>query len=409
MQTKTVLILAALTAAVIAAAVAAVMSRESAAERVAVDALTFPGLIDRVNEVERIDIAGPEGEFDLRFDGARWVAPALADFPADFDKVKQTLIALAELRLIEAKTADPERYARLGLAEPNADEGAGTQLRLAAAGDAAIAAITVGNPGHGGADRVYVRRENDPQTWLAHGELDIGAVPEDWVDTLVVRLDGERVRRVTISHADDGERLEIVKPDRGEQSFELVNMPEGAALRSPVTLDNLGRALAFVRFDEVAAAAEGPAAGEGDSTAVFETFDGATVTVTLQKRGEANWARFDAAWTPPPAEAEPEAEANTEDGAQDVDAEDIDAEDEEPFDAEADTAQLASRTADWVFRLPDFKAEQLAMRMDRLIDLPGADDEDDAENGGPVVSTPDRLPPGALPPGAEPPRVIQLD
>lgn len=412
MQKKPVLILAALTAAVIAAAVAAVISRESATERVAVDALALPGLIDRVNEVERIDIAGPEGEFDLRFDGARWIAPALADFPADFDKVKQTLIALAELRLVEAKTADPERYARLGLAEPDADEGAGTQLRLAAAGDAAVAAITVGNPGRGGADRVYVRRESDPQTWLADGELDIGAAPEDWVDTLVVRLDGERVRRVVISHADDGERLEIVKPDPGEQSFELVNMPEGAALRSPVTLDNLGRALAFVRFDEVAAAAEGPAAGEGDSTAVFETFDGATVTVTLQKRGEASWARFDAAWAAPPAEPEPEdnAEDDADPTAATDDADDAgDAEGEEPFDAEADTAQLLSRTADWVFRLPDFKAEQLAMRMARIVDLPGAGDEDDAESGGPVVPAPDRLPPGALPPGVEPPPVIQLD
>ena len=402
MQTKTVLILAALTAAVVAAAVAAVTSRESATERVALDALALPGLIDRVNEVERIDIAGPEGAFDLRFDGARWVAPALADFPADFDKVKQTLIALAELRLVEAKTADPERHARLGLAEPDADEGAGTRLRLAAAGDAAVAAITVGNPGRGGADRVYIRRESDPQTWLAQGELDIGAEPEDWVDTLVVRLDGERVRRVVISHADDGERLEIVKPDPGDPSFELANMPEGAALRSPVTLDNLGRALAFVRFDDVAAAAEGPAAGEGDTTAVFETFDGATVTVTLQKRGEANWARFDAAWAPPPdapAEAEPEAEDDAEGNAEDIDADAEGAEDEEPFDAEADTAQLVSRTADWVFRLPDFKAEQLAMRMARLVDLPGAGDEDDAENDAP----------GALPPGAEPPPVIRLD
>ena len=400
MQTKTVLILAALTAAVIAAAVAAVTSRESATERVALDALALPGLIDRVNEVERIDIAGPEGAFDLRFDGARWVAPALADFPADFDKVKQTLIALAELRLVEAKTADPERHARLGLAEPDAGEGAGTRLRLAAAGDAAVAAITVGNPGRGGADRVYIRRESDPQTWLAQGELDIGAEPEDWVDTLVVRLDGERVRRVVISHADDGERLEIVKPDPGDPSFELANMPEGAALRSPVTLDNLGRALAFVRFDDVAAAAEGPAAGEGDSTAVFETFDGATVTVTLQKRGEANWARFDAAWAlPPDAPAEPEAEDDAGGGAEDVDADAEGAEDEEPFDAEADTAQLVSRTADWVFRLPDFKAEQLAMRMARLVDLPGAGDEDDAENGAP----------GTLPPGAEPPPVIRLD
>lgn len=426
MPSKNVLILAAVTAAVAAIAVAATMSRQSATERVTVDALALPGLMDRVNDVDRIDLAGPEGEFALRFDGARWTVPALADFPADFDKVKKTLIALGELRLVEAKTSDPERYGRLGLAEPNAEDGAGTRLRLGAGEAETVAALTVGNPGRGGPDQVYIRRDDDAGTWLASGALDLGAEPKDWVDTLVVRLDGDRVRRVTISHAGDGERLEIFKTNPGEESFELAEMPEGATLRSPLTLDNLGRALAFVRFDEVAPAAEGPAAGAGDSTAVFETFDGVTVTVTLQARGEATWARFDAAYDPAAAEPEEAAPEDAEDAPDETAAEDEGAaetaeeaanemadettqgEEEAPFDAEADTAQLLARTADWVFQLPDFKAEQLAMRLARLIDLPGSG-EDEPEDGGPTVLLPDELPPGALPPGVEPPPVIQLD
>ena len=421
MPSKNVLILAAVTAAVAAIAVAAAMSRQSATERVTVDALALPGLMDRVNDVDRIDLAGPEGEFALRFDGARWTVPALADFPADFDKVKKTLIALGELRLVEAKTSDPERYGRLGLAEPGAEDGAGTRLRLGAGDAETVAALTVGNPGRGGPDQVYIRRGDDAGTWLASGALDLGAAPKDWVDTLVVRLDGDRVRRVTISHAGDGERLEIFKTNPGEESFELAEMPEGATLRSPLTLDNLGRALAFVRFDEVAPAAEGPAAGAGDSTAVFETFDGVTLTVTLQARGEATWARFDAAYDPAAAEPEAAEDAPDETAAENEGAaetaeeaadETVDAtalgEEEDPFDAEADTAQLLARTADWVFQLPDFKAEQLAMRLARLIDLPGSG-EDEPEDGGPAVLLPDELPPGALPPGVEPPPVIQLD
>lgn len=399
MTSKQFIGLAAATAVVAAGAVAAVMSRQSATERAIVDEPALPGLMARINDVTRLSLTGPEADFALRFDGERWVAPALADFPVDYDKVKAALIGLAELRVVEEKTSDPERYGALGLADPDAEEGGGVLVRLSDAGDGEVAALTVGNPGRGGADEVYLRRAGEEATWLARGAPELGGAPKDWVDTMVLRLPGERVRRVTISHA-DGEVVDLVKALPADESFELATLPEGASLRSPMTLDNVGRALAFLRFDDVAAASEGPAPGAGDSTAVFETFDGVTVTVTLQKRGEENWARFDAAYDPEAAFAEPEAEeaADGEAGEAEAGPE----EEEAPFDAEADFAELVSRTADWAFLIPDFKAEQLGMRLDRLIDLPSEDGED-GEGGD------SELVPGALPPGVEPPPVIELD
>ena len=403
MKSKTLIGLAAVTALAVAGAIAAAVSRHAATERVTVESPALPGLMERINDIGEIALQVPGDEFSVRFDGERWVAPALASFPADFDKVKKALIGLAELRTVEAKTADPERYAALGLAAPDADEGAGTQLRLLDASGGAIAALTVGDPARAGADRLYIRRDGEERTWLAEGELDLGETPKDWVDTMVIRLDGERVRRVTITHADDGEVLELERPEAGDESFDLVDMPEGATLRSPMTLDNLGRALAFLRFDDVAAASEGPPPGGGDSTAVFETFDGVTVTVALEKRGEENWARLDAVWDPeaavsPEPAPQPE-EADAEEATDDGDAEDAGetAEKESP-DIEAEIAQLLSRTQDWVFRIPDFKAEQLGMRMARLIELPDAGDEGDGAEGG-----------SELVPGSAMPPVIQLD
>lgn len=398
MKSKQFIGLAAVTAVVAAGAVAAVMSRQSATERVAIDEPALPGLMARINDVAQVSLTGPEADFALRFDGERWVAPALADFPVDYDKVKAALIGLAELRVVEEKTSDPERYGALGLAAPDAEEGGGVLVRLSGADDGEIAALTVGNPGRGGAGEVYLRRAGEDATWLARGAPELGATPRDWVDTMVLRLDGERVRRVTISHS-DGEVVELVKALPADESFELATLPEGATLRSPMTLDNVGRALAFLRFDEVAAASEGPAPGAGDSTAAFETFDGVTVTVTLQKRGEENWARFDAAYDPEAAFAEPEAEeAEEEAGAADAGPE----EEEAPFDVAANFAELVSRTADWAFLIPDFKAEQLGIRLDRLIDLPSEDGEEAGDGGSELV-------PGAVPPGMEPPPVIQLD
>ena len=416
MKSKTLIGLAVVTALVVIGAVAAVTQRQTASERVVTDAAVLPDLMARINDVAALALEGPEADFALRFDGERWVVPDLADFPADFDKVKKTLIGLAELRTIEEKTADPERYGALGLAAPDADEGGGTWVRLHDGDDGTVAALMVGNPGRGGADQVYVRRDGEAETWLARGELDLGDTPNAWVDTMIVRLEPDRVRRVVITHA-DGETVELARETRDAESFDLVNMPEDATLRSPLTLDNVGRSLAFVRFDDVAAASAGPAPGEGESTAVFETFDGAKVTVTQQKRGEdETWARFEATYDPAAAVPEPagdgeaeedEAEAEADTGAAPEETEA--AEDEAPFDPAEHTAGIVARTADWAFRIPDFKAEQFGMRMDRLVERPSDEDESGEAGDGPQL-VPGALPPGIdLPPGVDPPPVIQLD
>lgn len=416
MKSKTLIGLAVVTAVVVVGAVAAVTQRQTASERVVTDAAVLPDLMARINDVAALALEGPEADFALRFDGERWVVPDLADFPADFDKVKKTLIGLAELRTIEEKTADPERYGALGLAAPDAEEGGGTWVRLHDGDDGTVAALMVGNPGRGGADQVYVRRVGEAETWLARGELDLGDTPNAWVDTMILRLEPDRVRRVVITHA-DGEVVEMVRETRDSESFDLVNMPEDATLRSPLTLDNVGRSLAFVRFDDVAAASAGPAPDEADSTAVFETFDGTTITVTQQKRGEdETWARFDAAFDPAAAVPEPAGDGEAEDADADTDTdtgappeEAEAAEEEAPFDPAEDTAGIVERTADWAFRIPDFKAEQFAMRMDRLVERP-SDEDESGEAGDDPQLVPGALPPGIeLPPGVELPPGIQRD
>ena len=121
-------------------------------------------------------------------------------------------------------------------------------------------------------------------------------------------------------------------------------------------------------------------AGRRRFHAVFETFDGATVTVSLEKRGEEEtWARFDASWDAA-AVVETEApEEETEAAAED----DAEAAEEESPDVEAEIAELVSRTSEWAFLIPGFKAEQLGMRMARLIELPEAEgDDEEAEGDG---------------------------
>ena len=86
-------------------------------------------------------------------------------------------------------------------------------------------------------------------------------------------------------------------------------------------------------------------------------------------------------------------EEETEEAA----AEDAEAAEEEGPDVEAEIAELVSRTSEWAFLIPGFKAEQLGMRMARLIELPEAEGDDEEAEGTELV------PGNAMPP------VIHLD
>ncbi len=410
MKSKPLIGLVLVTAVVVAGAVAAVALRQSASRPAVVDEVVLPDLMDRINEVSRVTLTGPEFDIALQHNGAQWVVPALADFPADFNKVKKALVNIAELRAVEAKTANPERYHALGLAEPDAEKGGGTWVRLFAGGQQPVASVMVGAPGRSGAaDQLYIRRDGELQTWLARGDLtvgnasanELGTTPIAWTDTLVAQVSSERVRRVLIEHK-DGETVELARETSDEDAFDLVNMPEDASLRSPLTLENVANSLAYLRYDDVAPASAGPARGEGDSTATFQTFDGLTVTITLENRpdgedSEATWARIDAEFDPAAAvqaEQDPAAEG-----------EDTDA---DPLDPEEHLAELLARTEHWVFRIAEHKSRQYGMRMAGLVDLPT--DDDTSETGtAPSQLIPGTMPPGILPPGVEAPPVIQLN
>ena len=60
----------------------------------------------------------------MRGEDGSWAVAEKDGYPADVEKVRQTLISLAEARIVEPKTANPDFYDRLGV-EGVEDEAAG--------------------------------------------------------------------------------------------------------------------------------------------------------------------------------------------------------------------------------------------------------------------------------------------
>jgi len=121
MRSKPLIALAAVT--LVAVAGAGYVLRDRGGEPAAIEppAEFFPGLLARVNEVQSVSVHLPESAFTVRREGDGWVMPEKAGYPVKFETVKQAVVGMASLKPREAKTAKPENYAKVKALDPRKD------------------------------------------------------------------------------------------------------------------------------------------------------------------------------------------------------------------------------------------------------------------------------------------------
>ncbi|MDP6515164.1 MAG: DUF4340 domain-containing protein [Alphaproteobacteria bacterium] len=366
MKPKTLIGLAAITVVVTVAAVVAVQQRESAIRPQAGGGPLFVDLGDKINAVAKIAITTADGGFTIARDGDTWGVVEKSGYPALFDKVKATILGLAEMRGLATKTDDAARYAEIGLADPGAEEGAARRLALLDDGGAELAAILLGDSGRGGGNRIYVRRPDDPQSWLAAADLDIGASALDWIDRTVLRITHDRVNRVVITQPDGG-ALIVGRKDRAEPRFSIADIPDGMKVSSASMINGLGGAIGFVTAEDVIAAADLPAAEEGATTARFETFDGLVVTVSSTTHDGALWAQIEAAFDPAIVVSEESSTAGEGEGEGAAVAK-TEPETDPAAAASAEAEALNARHAGWAYALQEYTGEQMTRALADLIE-----------------------------------------
>lgn len=362
MNAKTLKLLLVATLVVVAGAFAARRFGSSAGRAPELPEHIAAGLSDRLNDVAAIEIASKGKVLDLARKGDDWVVASSAGYPAKFEAVKQILVALADLKPRERKTADPSLYARIGLDEPaEASDAVAVTLRDASGGE--VAKLILGNEvAEGGASQRYVRLASDPQSWLAEGRTNPSIDPLQWMDRDLMRVPRDRITRVTITHP-DGEVVQIER-EQGGTNYTLTNPPEG---RSPKGAGEIGApssALAYLRFDDVRKA-DDPGFEPGEPTkAVYETGDGLRVTVTTWKVDDKTWAAFAAeSVVPPPESSAPPADGGdaapaTPEGGQPGAS--------EPPATEKEAADLNARLAGWLYQIPEYQAASFRKHLSDL-------------------------------------------
>ncbi|MDE2514504.1 MAG: DUF4340 domain-containing protein [Rhodospirillales bacterium] len=253
--------------------------------------LMFPGLAKRLSQVARIEVTGGGKTLVLMHRPAPlhgWGVKERGLYPIQADRLHAMLTALAELRLMSPRTADPAQYDQLGVGDPNQAQSGAMLLRVLDATGHPLATLIVGHRRvRGGTDlpdQVFVRRPGAAQSWLAEGDLDVDADPQLWLDRSIMNIGHGDIAAIQVTRG--GSTLGFVRKSGHLVLATIDGAAPGAAVPklSPYRLDDLDRGLEILTFDDVSPdSAPGATASPGApiGTARFTTNEGVSISVAL--------------------------------------------------------------------------------------------------------------------------------
>ncbi len=356
MSPKSFTILAGATAISLALAGWAIATRDKPMATTQASAPLFPGLLDRVNDVRTVRLITPGGKLTIAAkDGGGWKLDEKGGYPVEPQQVRDLVLALANLQLVEAKTSDPDRLKRLELEEPGVEGAKSRSIELDDQSGTALAAAVVGKPKPGlyggGRGGIYVRRAGDDQAWLAAGEIELPADALSLLDQRVIDIPMEQVAAVTLQPA-GAAPVRLHRPDAKTATFTAdAAPPDGRALDAS-KVEQLAGSLANLTMEDVRPASELTLPADA-AKARFETFDGVAVDVIAARLGDGdaaeNWLELAVAAAAPATG--------------------------EPSSADAATtraATLGARTQGWAFKVAPYVADRLHEGLDQLLAEPSS-------------------------------------
>ena len=357
--------------------------------------LVIPELSGQINQIEALDIIAPGGlvAVSLRRVGQvaeetesstlRWRVVQRDGYEADFTRVFDLLRDLAEVEKSEARTSNPEWYARLGVQDVGAPDASGRRLDFPLS---ELPSLIVGqvDPTDQGS---YVRVQDQAQSWLADRVIELPLDPVQWLEPGIMDIPADDISEVIVRHA-DGETVQIRNAGTEENDFVLLDVPEERQAGQAFQRTALANGLRGLNLEDVRAFD-----GEIPESAVrvlFTTQDGLNfVASVFQEERSANAVEVESALAAEPqywihfsVSAETIAEdlsteaaeepALPEDESAGLDVESAEAQQaadqQQPNQRLVSAVAVDARLSPWLFRISQRKFEDLTRRMDDLLE-----------------------------------------
>lgn len=341
-------------------------------------AALYPDLKSEMASVTAVRIvkAGGTPALEVKRGEGGWTVAERHNYPADEAKLRKLITSLAEAKVLEEKTSNPESYSALGVEDVSDAAAGGVQIELD--GPKQPVKLIVGKQAQG-AQSQYVRRAGEPKSWLVNKSIDTSSSADQWLRKNIIDVSADRVQsaEVTIGKS---KPYSAVKKTRADADFTVEGLPKGKELSSPSAADNFATALAGLSLSDVKAASE--VTDPPSARATIKTFDGLVTEVSGWTKDDKHYVAlktsFDATLADKFKVATAESEKKDAASEEQKDAP-ANSEGAPPADKPADTAQPATRDVaeestkanaqldGWVYEIPAYKYEAIFKPLDELI------------------------------------------
>ncbi len=378
MNAKSLTVLVLVAGVSIAVAAVALRNSSSSAGENAASGKLLPGLsapdsgqpstADRRNAVVSIQIQRAGQSSTLHRVGDTWTLQDKGDYPVQIDQVRKLVNGLGDATLIDPKTSDPAKYAKLGVQDIDAPDSKSTLVTLSDKDGKAIAKVIVGKEAESAgiqpSKQTYVRRAGEAQSWLANLDLGLHENGTDWLAKEIVKVPQDRIRSIEIRQP-DGATLLVDRPTKETKDFTLHDVPTGKEPTYPTVANSLASGLEYVNLEDVQPAADVDFTTGAGPIARYTTFDGLVVTVTTKDQDGKSYASFVASYEAPPAAPEPAPEAKEGEAPTPV-ATAVKSADEVRKEAES----LNARLSQWAYVISSYTRTQVGKKMSELVKDP---------------------------------------
>jgi len=253
-------------------------------------ALLLPHLLKSPEHVTRVIIQDAHGTLTFEHKHDAWKILEKNNFPVLHDKVEELLYSLADLRIVEPKTANTQLYADLGVNDVAPDKPETLMVTVQDDQEHDRAKLIIGKReglkiGEDYIEQIFVRFAGDSQTWLVQGTLPISSDFKDWVEQpLLGLIDTDQLKQVEITNL-NGERVLIQKANPEQEDFVLASSKTrpGTALNLDL-INTLPFEVAELEFEDVVFAADQNIDWSQSVRAEIETFSGLKIALNLVRK-----------------------------------------------------------------------------------------------------------------------------
>ncbi|HLF29980.1 MAG TPA: DUF4340 domain-containing protein [Xanthomonadales bacterium] len=308
-----------------------------------------PGLDQRVNDIARVRIvrAGQQPVASMTRADRGWVVDEAHSYPADWARLKELLAAVAQAKVVEQKTSNPDYFDRLGVTDIAAGDSSAVLVEIGEGEE--MLKLLVGNAAQG-RERQYVRFADGNQVLLIDRLISVSGEAADWLERDIIDLAEAEVVELSLAHA-DGEKVSISKVSAEDTDFTLADIPKGRKVASSFGVNALGGSLAGLRLEAVKPDTE---LDWSQSTRLRAlTADGLEIQAEFISAEESGWLRLKAF-----AYAADEGESAQQYG-----------ETEAPTAAEREkrVKNINLRVSGWAYSIPEYQWKLMTKRKEDLL------------------------------------------